>query len=101
MTAEKPFTVFIEGNIAAGKSTLLKFLSQSRQIQCYPEPINRWENLSGHNLLQLYYNDPENFAFPFQSFALLTMMKNYASTTGGEKIKVMERSTVLNMFLPE
>lgn len=84
-------TILIEGNVGAGKSSLLNSLKQLPNIEVFPEPVNRWQNLNGHNLLNLMYTNPENNAFPMQSYAAITMIENHLKTTNKE-IKIMERS---------
>ena len=42
----------VEGNIGCGKSTLLKYFEKySNKVQTIREPIDKWTNLQGHNLL--------------------------------------------------
>lgn len=91
-TPNRGFMVAIEGNIATGKSTLLNFLSKSKYIECFQEPVHEWENLNGYNLLAMKYEDPENYSFAFQSYAMLTMMNILNTETKNNKLKVMERS---------
>jgi deoxyadenosine/deoxycytidine kinase len=47
----KPFTVIIEGNIGSGKTTLLNYFSKYRDVEVLQEPVERWRNVEGHNLL--------------------------------------------------
>ena len=54
-----PFIVSIEGNIGAGKSTMLKFFNNYSDIELIPEPVAEWCNVSGHNLLSKLYEDPK------------------------------------------
>ena len=77
-----PHIVFIEGNIASGKSTLLdnlKNLNNSERfgkVQVIKEPLDKWKNLSdsnGTNILKHFYMNMERFAYSFQSFAFLKM----------------------------
>ena len=55
----RPFVVSIEGNIGAGKSTMLKFFEQYRDVELIPEPVAQWCDVNGHNLLGKLYEDPK------------------------------------------
>jgi len=69
----------VEGNIGAGKSTFLKFLSQSLNgVQLITEPIDAWTDFDGQNLLQLFYEDPSRWAYAFQMFAFYSRVKQLA-----------------------
>lgn len=85
--------ITIEGNIGAGKTTLLKYFEQfgKAQILTFREPLEKWTNFHGSNLLDLVYRDTPTWIFPFQSYALLTMLKNHMKAKD-ESIKIMERS---------
>lgn len=41
------------------------------------EPVNKWKNLEGNNLLELMYQDPKKWAFPFHSYVQLTMLEKH------------------------
>lgn len=85
------FTVIVEGNIASGKSTLLNYFSKFPDIQTINEPVDKWRNCNGFNLLDLMYKDYKQWLFPFQSYATLTMLQNHTEKCDHE-IKLMERS---------
>ena len=67
-----PVIIFIEGNIAVGKSTFLKRVSQIKKIhdhevtiQCIFEPLNMWQKLvdsDGKNILDRFYQDMNKYA---------------------------------------
>jgi deoxyadenosine/deoxycytidine kinase len=44
MMSEKPFTVFIEGNIASGKSTLLDYFHKFDKVLILKEDVEKWKN---------------------------------------------------------
>lgn len=88
---KKSYTVFIEGNIGVGKSTLLKYFEKFDSIETIPEPIERWQNFNGSNLLELMYKDTEKWGFAFQSYTALLMLQNQMKPSE-KKIKIMERS---------
>lgn len=97
MQDERKFKVFkriaVEGNIGAGKSSFLHYLNEkySEQIKCFPEPVERWTDFNGFNLLDEYYKNKEKFAFPFQVLNFLCHIKNVSTTTKGA-ISIFERS---------
>ena len=82
-----PYIVALEGNIGAGKSTLLEKMRQtylqgnsesekyfgkfaSSQIVFMPEPVDIWTSIcdskTGESILEKFYKDPKQYAFPFQ-----------------------------------
>lgn len=84
--------VYVEGNIASGKSTLLQnFELINNNIEIFPEPLDRWQNVNGENLFELYHKDPEKFAFPFQSYVMLTMLQRQLEEPK-KPIRLFERS---------
>jgi len=89
---QRPFTVFVEGNVGSGKTTFLNYFKQRAEYQVLTEPIDKWQNLHGHNLLELKFKQPELFQFPFQSYATLTRLQQHLQATEGKPIKMMERS---------
>ncbi len=65
--------ISIEGNIGSGKSTLLRFLKKRiAGVEVIPEPVQEWQST---NLLHLYYQQPERWAFTFQTYALFSRLK--------------------------
>lgn len=91
-------TICLEGNIAAGKSTILSAIKELGNIDVLTlnEPLKQWTNIHDTNLLQLMYENPTKWATSFQSFALLTMAQNH-TTTG--KIKFLERSIYSTKYI--
>jgi len=96
-----PHIVFIEGNIASGKSTLLdnlKNLNNSERfgkVQVIKEPLDKWKNLSdsnGTNILKHFYMNMERFAYSFQSFAFLSRVKLLEQIEGDSDYVFIERS---------
>lgn len=87
----EPFTVCVEGNVGSGKSTFLDFFKSFDDFLVLEEPIDKWKNLHGHNLLDLKFSNPSLFQFPFQSYATLTRLRQHVQTTD-KSIKIMERS---------
>lgn len=48
---KQPFTVLIEGNIGAGKTTFLNHFKKYDDVCLYTEPVEKWRNVQGFNLL--------------------------------------------------
>ena len=69
------YKVVIEGNIGCGKSTLLSQFENVSNVQVLTEPVTKWQNLSGCNLLKSLYEDPKRWAFQFQSYVQLTRLQ--------------------------
>ena len=64
----KHLRIALEGNIAAGKSTLLGLLEDQLDYIAVPEPLSKWQEVgdngtahNGGNLLELFYKDPKRW----------------------------------------
>jgi len=93
----RPFIVSIEGNIGAGKSTMLKFFEQYTDVELIPEPVAQWCDVKGHNLLGKLYEDPKRWSFQFQSYVQLTRLQLLKKPTSCS-VKIIERSIQNNRF---
>ena len=94
------YLVYIEGNIASGKSSLIQILKNEikENIECYSEPIDKWTNLEGKNLLKEMYIDPKNKSFTLQTYIQLTMAQiQMANQT--KPVKITERSLMSERFV--
>ena len=58
----KPFTIFAEGIVGTGKSTFLKAFEKYPMMDILPEPVSKWMDLNGTDMLQLIYDDPERWS---------------------------------------
>ena len=72
--------ISIEGNIGAGKSTIINQLIKENldpQIIILQEPVDMWESVKheGETMLQKFYNDQDKYAFAFQIMAFTTRLK--------------------------
>uniref|UniRef100_A0A1X7VMT7 Deoxynucleoside kinase domain-containing protein n=1 Tax=Amphimedon queenslandica TaxID=400682 RepID=A0A1X7VMT7_AMPQE len=83
--------VAVEGNIASGKSTLLKKLSQLHDVEVLIEPVDKWRDIGGSNLIGRMYQDPKRWSYLFQSYVLLTMMELHHKETASP-VCMLERS---------
>ena len=85
-------TVVVEGNIGAGKTTFLQpFKKNENLVQVVTEPVEKWRNLQGHNLLQKMYENPKRWSFEFQSYIQLTLVQEHMKPCH-VPVKMMERS---------
>jgi uncharacterized membrane protein YgcG len=108
--AASPITLAVEGNIGAGKSTFLEYVtrhageasSSSRPVVLagVAEPVHMWQSLAAGassseaekteedaesatiNLLQRFYDDPPRHAFTFQSYVFLTRVLQERDSRG-------------------
>lgn len=90
-TKRTPTVVVIEGNIGAGKSTLVKMISESPKHQAvcdvFPEPLEVWAPV-----LPLFYNDPEKYGVIIQMMAMTAHFRNLTKAMSSDKeIVVLER----------
>ncbi|AYP97958.1 putative deoxynucleoside kinase protein [Mauternbach virus] len=93
-------TILIEGNISSGKTTFLNYLKRYDDVACIiPEPIDKWSNMNGCNLLNEMYNNVTMWGPSFQSYVLLTMVSSHIAETT-KSYKFMERSchSAMNCF---
>ncbi|XP_023335099.1 deoxynucleoside kinase [Eurytemora carolleeae] len=86
----RPLTVLVEGNIGAGKTQFINRFNNIPHLQILQEPVDKWRNVNGNNLLQLMYQDPCRWSLAFQTYVQLTMLENHAVSL--YPIKIMERS---------
>ncbi|XP_051280396.1 thymidine kinase 2, mitochondrial isoform X1 [Dicentrarchus labrax] len=87
----KKAVICIEGNIASGKTTCLKYFSETSNIEVLTEPVSKWQNVRGHNPLALMYQDPERWGITLQTYIQLTMLERHLSTISAP-VRMMERS---------
>ena len=51
----------VEGNIGAGKSTFISLLRTQLgldNLETVDEPVEKWKNVRGKNMLEAFYKDP-------------------------------------------
>lgn len=86
---------FIEGNIGAGKSTVLEELGKMNdQLILIREPVDVWTTIvdeDGVNLLHRFYEEPPRWAFTFQLVAFVTRLQRLTDILD----KVPENATVV------
>ncbi|XP_065314679.1 thymidine kinase 2, mitochondrial-like isoform X2 [Gordionus sp. m RMFG-2023] len=62
-----------------------------KKMNCHHEPVNKWSNYYGHNMLELYYRDQNRWSFPFQVMVQKTFLDLYDDDKD-LPIKIYERS---------
>jgi deoxyadenosine/deoxycytidine kinase len=76
--------ISIEGDIGAGKSTLItKLKKEHPDWHFIDEPVDTWLNLKtadDKNLLELFYTDKNRYSYTFQNCALLSRALNIKKT---------------------
>jgi len=79
-TLTRPLIVSIEGNIGAGKSTLIETLRSEfdSTILFLQEPVDMWTSIrdseTDETVIQRFYKDPAKYAFSFQVLAYATRL---------------------------
>ena len=99
----RPLIIAIEGNIGAGKSTIIdtlgKQLDGNREVILLKEPVDIWESIketsTGENILEKFYKDSAKYAFSFQVMAYVTRLSLLRDTIRNNpecKVIICERS---------
>ena len=88
----------LEGNIGAGKTTILKIIGKNfKDVELVEEPVNEWQNLGGMNLLDSFYSDPKRWGFSFEFYSMLTKIQALLKAANSNKpIIIIERSILSN-----
>ena len=98
----QPLLVTIEGNIGAGKSSILKHMQKKyadrKDVVFVQEPVDIWEGIcdeNGTKMLNLFYENPKEHAFAFQQMAYITrisLLRKTIRENPDAKIIICERS---------
>lgn len=83
--------VLLEGNIAAGKTTLGETLVAGGAFEFIPEPVARWQSGFAANLLDRFYKDTARWSFTLQICAFITRVQAL-DTFDSQRITLFERS---------
>ena len=68
--------ILFEGNIASGKSSLLRHIQNLyTNVHIRWEPVDEWVNYDGHNILNEYYANPKDKGFEFELQVLNSMAR--------------------------
>jgi deoxyadenosine/deoxycytidine kinase len=99
--------VSVEGDIGAGKSTLIEKLKKDHPDWHFvDEPVGTWQSLKtedGKNLLELFYNDKERYSYTFQNCALLSRALNIKKEIDSWKQRCLlnPEEALSNVFVTE
>jgi deoxyadenosine/deoxycytidine kinase len=96
----EPKYIALEGNIGAGKSTILTILARVLPLQIVLEPHAKWQNVAGDNLFERYYKDPHRWAYTFQTHVLVTRIIEQEKKVAWQQntFPVFERSIYSDRF---
>ena len=107
MYTPKPILITIEGDIGAGKTTLIdKMKTAHPDWHFIDEPVGTWLGLQtegGENLLELFYKDKTRYSYTFQNCALLSRALNIKKTIDDwQKLCILNPEEALNtIFITE
>ena len=88
----------LEGNIGAGKTTILKMIAKHfKDVEFVEEPVKEWQNLGGMNLLDSFYSNPQRWGFSFEFYSMLTKIQALLKAADSDiPIIIIERSILSN-----
>jgi deoxycitidine kinase/deoxyguanosine kinase len=104
---KRPILISVEGNIGAGKSTILEHMETyftkncqelSGKILFLKEPLDIWEQFKDENgltILEKFYKSQKRYAFTFQVMAYITrlsLLKNAIKQNPEVQVIIIERS---------
>jgi deoxyadenosine/deoxycytidine kinase len=107
MQRPNPILISIEGDIGAGKTTLIdKLKSAHPDWHFIDEPVGTWAQLQtaqGKNLLELFYDDKTRYSYTFQNCALLSRALNIKNTIDDWQLrcKLNPEEEMKNIFITE
>ncbi len=92
----------IEGGVGAGKTALMKTIEcqDLDEVELIPEPIEKWMNYQGENLLEKFYKEPRKYAAVFQTYVAQTLVERQLRMEG-KPIVIMERSMASSLLFAE
>ncbi|CAB3386189.1 Hypothetical predicted protein [Cloeon dipterum] len=94
----RPYRVSVEGNIGSGKSTFLSYFERFSEVEIYLEPLDRWRDVQGYNVLDLLYSDLTKWNLTFQHMVQLSRV-NIQTSTSSKTVQMFERSVQNNRFI--
>lgn len=96
-TKKKKRLFFVEANISAGKSTLLRNLRANGHT-VLDEPLDTWQNYyvdesTGENILEKFYSDMGRWSFDFQVVVMCTRYQRLVDAIESDaEVVILERS---------
>jgi len=95
--------ISIEGNIGAGKSTIVNLLkekfSNNSEIVFLEEPISEWNDIKdsdGTTILTKFYEDQKSYSFSFQMMAYISRLNMIKNIIKENKYKIIITERCLN-----
>eukprot|EP00879_Flechtneria_rotunda_P004595 GHRR01004851.1.p1 GENE.GHRR01004851.1~~GHRR01004851.1.p1 ORF type:complete len:580 (+),score=187.65 GHRR01004851.1:155-1894(+) len=96
-------TFCVEGNISAGKSTFLGYITNNNEelqhtLGVVREPVEQWQSVptvegGTLNLLDRFYSDPQKYAYTFQNYVFMSRVLQERNSQGIQQpVRLMERS---------
>ncbi|XP_043359139.1 deoxyguanosine kinase, mitochondrial isoform X3 [Dermochelys coriacea] len=100
---EPAWRLSIEGNIAVGKSTLVRLLGKTfPEWQIATEPVAKWQKVQASNtreasssqnfgnLLQMVYQEPSRWSYTFQIYSFMSRLKAQLEPLSEKLLKTQE-----------
>ena len=83
----------IEGNIGAGKTTIINHLKQLfPDVYLVEEPVSEWQNINGENILEKKNLNMERWGYSFEAYVLISKLNTLLKAADSEKkIILIER----------
>ena len=83
----------IEGNIGAGKTTIINHLKTLfNDILLVEEPVSEWQNINGENILEKKNLNMERWGYSFEAYVLISKLNTLIKAADSEKkIILIER----------
>lgn len=94
---KQPFTFVVEGIVGTGKTTMLSAFKKYPYIDVLPEPVDKWRNLDGIDMLNLTLNNPRRWGLTQEMYGILTVLDEHLRSVG--LIRGMERSVHSARFI--
>ena len=94
---KQPFSFVVEGIVGAGKTTMLSAFAKYPFIDVLPEPVEKWKNLEGYDMLNLTLTNPSRWGLTQEMYGILTVLGEHLRSVG--IIRGMERSVHSARFL--
>lgn len=103
LTCSRPMIISVEGNIGAGKTTIIDKLEEKManrtDVVFLREPVDIWESITdkntNENILQKFYGNTKRYSFSFQVMAYstrLSLIREAVRNNPNCKVIVCERS---------
>jgi deoxyadenosine/deoxycytidine kinase len=100
------YIIVVEGNIGSGKSTLLERIEErakqtNLRVKVLKEPIDEWTQIKkdDKNILELFYDDPKQYAFEFQILVYMSLYNAIKKQSEECDILICERSLESNLHI--